>query len=133
MEIKEKIFLLIFHFEYENTVLYRGDVMISLEKIEGKRVAVHIPNEKSRRIFFAAMKKHYPNKIGADGEYFFDMYNIDTGFCYFPRFGENKMMTYGKRETYDDWGVPVIEFEDLLHTIDLETNASHMPIESLFG
>lgn len=117
---------------YKNTVLYRGDVMISLEKIEGKRVAVHIPNEESRRIFFAAMKKHYPDKIGPDGAYFFGVYNMDTGFCYFPRFGENKRMTYGSRRTYDDWGVPVIEFEDLLSTMDLEINASHMSIEALF-
>lgn len=118
---------------YKNTVLYRGDIMISLDKIKDKRVAVHIPTEESRRIFFATMKKYYTNKIGSDGEYLFDKYDRDTGFCYFPRFGENRKMTYGSRRTYDDWGVPVVEFEDLLYTMDFEINASHMPIESLFG
>lgn len=106
--------------------------MINLDKIEGRRIAVHIPTREKRMIFFNSMKERYPDRVGTDGDYFFDMYNNDSGFCYFPRFGENRKMTYGRRDTYDDWGVPVIEFDDLMFDIELDTNISHMSIESLF-
>lgn len=109
--------------------------MLDLSRIAGKRVAVHVSTVEKARVFIAAMEQHFPNKVG------FDPVPIDvitlyeshgySGFCYYPRFHEKRKMSYGSRETYDDWGVPVVEFEDLL-AADLVTVMSDIPIESLF-
>lgn len=106
--------------------------MIRLDKIEGKDVAVHVPTEEAARAFYDAMVDSHRSKVASDGMRFFDQYNRQSGFCYYPRFHEERTMSYGTRNTYDEWGVPVVEFEELIMS-DLSIDVSDMPIESLFS
>lgn len=110
--------------------------MLDLSKIAGKRVAVHVSTVEKAEMFIAAMEQHFPNKVGFDpvpiGSIKLYEGHGYSGFCYYPRFNESRKMTFGNRGTYDDWGVPVLEFEDLLVT-DLVTVMGDMPIESLFS
>ena len=109
--------------------------MLDLSKIAGKKVAVHVPTVEKAKQFIEEMERCYPHKIGYEPvpTYSINMYENYgyNGFCYYPRFHENRKMTFGDRGTYDDWGIPVVEFEDLL-AIELTTNVSDVPIESLF-
>ena len=110
--------------------------MLDLSKIAGKKVAVHVSTVEKAEVFIAAMQQHFPNKVGFDpvpvGSIALYEGHGYSGFCYYPRFHEKRKMSYGSRETYDDWGVPVLEFEDLLVT-DLVTLMSDMPIEVLLN
>lgn len=109
--------------------------MLDLSRIEGKKVAVHVSNVEKAEIFIAEMRRYFPEKIGYDSIPRNHIKRYESagykGFCYFPRFHEPRTMSYGDRGTYDDWGIPVVEFEDLF-AIELTTNKSDMPIELLF-
>lgn len=106
---------------------------IDLNKIPMDRpCAVHVPTKEAARAFYKAMLTLHRDKVRTDGMIFFDQYDRESGFCYYPRFHERRQMTYGRRSTYDDWGVPVLEFESL-EMDDLSIAVSEMPIESLFG
>ena len=109
--------------------------MLDLSKIAGKRVAVHISTAEKAEVFIAELKQRFPDRVDDDpiplsmiARYEGSTY---SGFCYYPRFGESRKMTYGDRATYDDWGVPVVEFEDLI-VAELVTNKSDIAIEFLF-
>lgn len=109
-------------------------MVVDLERIAGKRVAVHLPTKESAQMFYDAIKAKFPYKISSGwgrGALFLDDYEQDTGMCYYPRFTESRTMSYGKRKTYDDWGVPVVEFSDLLME-DLDTCLSDMEVGFLF-
>ena len=109
-------------------------MIVDLERIAGKRVAVHLPTKESAKIFYDAIKTKFPSKVSAgwgDGARFFDDYEQDSGMCYYPRFTESRTMSFGKRRTYDDWGVPVVEFSDLLME-ELDTCLSEMDVRFLF-
>lgn len=105
---------------------------INLDRIPKDRpCAVHVPTRETAEAFYNAMSASYRGKTGSDGMAYFSQYNDAGGFCYYPRFHEKRTMTYGSRGTYDDWEVPVIEFESLIME-DLSIAMSDMPIESLF-
>lgn len=110
---------------------------INLDKIAGRRVAIHIPEVADAIAFAEAVGKRFPEKTeNLSNNYitWHSEYENDDGFCFFPRFTESRGMSYGRRSTYDEWGVPVVEFEELIISAEeLNTLPSDYTIEFLFG
>ena len=108
---------------------------VNLDKIIGKKVAVHTPGKDAVMAFCEAMKSRFPDKALRDLDIclgFVERYEREAGMCLNPRFTEPRSMTYGRRDTYESWGLDIIEFEELI-VQDLEIKLSDMELDMLFN
>lgn len=109
--------------------------MLRMDLIAGNNVAIHVSTAAKADMLIDALAANFPDRVNGfyrPGNSMIEEYERDTGFCLYPRFGQKRHMSYGKRGTYDDWGVPVVEFEELLVS-DLVTNDCGLAIEFLFS
>lgn len=105
---------------------------IDLSIMYGEKTAVHFTSKEQATIFYEEMKTKFPEKMRSWHKVFWVDYD---SVCYYPRFHQcDYIMTYGSLSTYNDMGVRIIEFEDLLVCrSDFGDIAEHGNILDLFG
>lgn len=94
---------------------------IYMHKLMSDRpIAVHFKSKAEAKIFFDEMKEHYPIHVRCWFNFIYPYSEErDGGVCYCPHFNEKDgSMTHGRKSTYINLGIKVIEFDELLYDED---------------